>query len=321
MQASLMRSCEQFIENRKRVERVFLLSTPQQHCMCALLLCLDDCDADLAAIRRGLHTLRRRTPVFSTFRGVGITPIATKLSMRDRDDQWINYAKDNLRALKKAGFAPTDYLCLAAMLMIKRHDKAEAVAARAREIYASMRHAHRILTASEDVCFAVLGAMYEDEPYAAAAAETAFETLKGSFGAVNPVLTAANELALLSVDPKQAALDTAWLYARIRALGVRTKTKSELGMLALIAALCGQDEQAAKDVAETEQYLARQRGFSAVKLGRAQRLMCAASLVAIDRLHAAKDDKAYAKRRDTLQCALIVDFTLSVVQGMAATGI
>ena len=321
MQASLGRRCEQFIENRRRAERVFVLSAPQMHCACALLLGLNDCDADLFALRKGLKTLRRRTPILSTFRGIGITPIATKLSMRDNPELWINYAKDNLRALKGVGFPATDYLCLAAFLMIKRHEQAEALAKRTREIYLGMRRAHRILTANEDVCFAVLLAMYEEQGSALEAAEPAFETLKERFGAINAVQMAANVLLLTGGDIEEGAREAVRLYDLLRAGGIRLKSKTELGVLAFLAGIEKGGEQTADAILETERYLRRQHGFSAMRIGRGQRLLFAACLVAIDALSKMQDDPAYARLRDTLQCTMLVTTVLSVVQGMAATGI
>ena len=44
MRTGIVRRTEQFIENRRRIERAFRISSPQTHCLCALLLGLDDRD-------------------------------------------------------------------------------------------------------------------------------------------------------------------------------------------------------------------------------------------------------------------------------------
>ena len=74
MDADMIRRCEQLSENRKRVERVYRLSPPQMHCLCALLLCLDDHDADLIGLRRGNKLLHKNTGLFSAFRGMAMAP-------------------------------------------------------------------------------------------------------------------------------------------------------------------------------------------------------------------------------------------------------
>ena len=159
MQGSIVRRTEQFIENRRRIEKIFRISAPQTHCLCALLLGLDDRDADLSSIRRGRKILRRNTGIFSAFRGLGMAPAAIKIGEYEDGERRLNFAKDNLRKLKAAGFAATDYLCPAAFLMAKSHERADAVAHSAYAQYLEMRHAHRILTGGEDVMFAVLFAM------------------------------------------------------------------------------------------------------------------------------------------------------------------
>lgn len=321
MQKELNRICEQFVENRKRIERAFPLSARQMHCMCALLLGLDDCDADLSAIRKGKRLLRRHTPPLSTFRGFGMTPIATKLAVRDNGKEWLEIAKANLRILKKAGFPPTDYLCLAAMLMIRRHEDAEEIAQKTREIYQNMRHAHRVLTANEDVCFAVLYAMHTNPEESLQITEIAFEKLQDAFGTINPVQMASQVIGLLGGDAGEEAIKTAWLYRRLREGGVKTKTHTELCMLAFLAACGAADEQTVQNILEVIQYLKHKKGYSAFVLGRHQRLLFASCLTAISVLNSGKDLPDYRCRRDALQCAMILTVLLSVVQSIAATGV
>ena len=105
MQSVTVRRTEQFIENRKRIERAFKMSTPQVHCLCALLLGLDDRDADLASIRRGKKILKKNTGMFSAFRGLGMAPAAIKIGEYEDGEQRLNFAKDSLRKLRDAGFA------------------------------------------------------------------------------------------------------------------------------------------------------------------------------------------------------------------------
>ena len=320
MDKELIRICEQFVENRKRVERVFPMSSGQIHCMCALLLSLDDCDADLAALRKAKRFLRTHTAPISTFRGFGMSAIATKLSVREEGEEWFGVAKENLAVLKKAGFPATDYLCLAAMLMIKCHDRAEEVAKAAMEVYRDMSHAHRVLTANEDVCFAVLYAMYTDTSLSLKNTEIAFGSLENTFGAINPVQMSSQVIGLLGTDPMETAGKTAWLYRKLREEVIRAKTHTELPVLAFLVSSEKADETASGNIVEIMQYLRRQKGYSVLTLGRYQRLLFASCIEAVYELNKEREAENYRQKRDTLQCVMLLTVLLSVVQSIAATG-
>ncbi len=321
MQSGAMRRTEQFIENRKRIERAFRMSTPQVHCLCALLLGLDDRDADLESIRRGKKILKRNTGIFSSFRGLGMAPAAIKIGEHEDGEQRLNFAKDNLKKLKAAGFAPTDYLCPAAFLMAKAHDCADEVANCAHEQYLEMRHAHRILTGGEDVMFAVLFAMYDPgRDVLFPRADTAMDLLSGRFGRSNAAQMASFAIALSDQPADELALRTERLYDAVREAGVKNREMLDLPVLAFLSALDRNETETAALIADIAAYLREQKGFSAARLGRSQRLVYATALAAIDSLSNAPLSPAeFAKKRDLLQTLLMSGVLLFVVSSMAAT--
>lgn len=320
MQSVTVRRTEQFIENRKRIERTFRMSTPQVHCLCALLLGLDDRDADLASIRRGKKILKKNTGVFSAFRGLGMAPAAIKLGERSDGERRLNFAKDNQRKLKAAGFAPTDYLCPAAFLMAKCHDRADAVASAAHGHYLEMRHAHRILTGGEDVMFAVLFAMYDaDKTVLFPRADAAMELLSVRFGRTNAAQMASFAIAISEQEPDALALKTERLYDAVREAGEKNREMLDLPLLAFLASLDVDETETAKTITEISAFLREQKGFSPMRIGRSQRLFYATSLAAIDALHAATLSPAEAaKKRDLLQTIMMSGILLFVVASMAA---
>ena len=320
MQSVTVRRTEQFIENRKRVERTFRMSTPQIHCLCALLLGLDDRDADLASIRRGKKILKKNTGVFSAFRGIGMAAAAIKLGERSDGERRLNFAKDNQRKLKAAGFAPTDYLAPAAFLMAKSHDRADAVAERAHEHYLEMQHAHRILTGGEDVMFAVLFAMYDaDKDVVFPRADAAMDLLSGRFGRSNAAQAASFAIALSDQPADTLALKTERLYDLVREAGEKNREMLDLPLLAFLASLDVPEEETAKTIRELSLYLKEEKGFSMMRVGRSQRLFYATSIAAIDAMHAAPlDPNALAKKRDLLQTIMVTGILLFVVASMAA---
>lgn len=320
MQGSIARRTEQFIENRKRIERAFRMSTPQTHCLCALLLGLDDRDADLNSIRRGKKILKKNTGVFSAFRGLGMAPAAIKLGEGENGEQKLNFAKDNVRRLREAGFAPTDYLCPAGFLMAKQHARADTVARHARMHYLDMRHAHRLLTGGEDVMFAVLFAMYDAErDVIYPRADAATDLLSERFGRTNAVQMASFAIALNDRPADTLALETERLYDAVRSEGVKNRGIWDVPLLAYLAGLGADVRETAERIADLDAYLKEQKGFSAVRVGRSQRLFYAAALTAIDRLFSTPlSEQEYAKQRDLLQTLLLSGILLFIVTAMTA---
>lgn len=320
MQGSIIRRSEQFIENRKRIERAFRMSTPQTHCLCALLLGLDDQDADLKTIRRGKRVLRKNTGFFSAFRGLGMAPAAIKLGEREDGELRINFAKDNLRRLKAAGFAATDYLCPAAFLMAKQHARAELVSTNAYVHYQEMRHAHRMLTGGEDVMFAVLFAMYDLEPNELTErAGTAMDLLSARFHRNNSTQMASFAIAAAEGDAKLLSEKTERLYDAVRAAGVKNREMRDLPLLAFLAALDVPEPETAQVIVSVDAYLKSQKGFTAARVGRGQRLFYATALTAIDTLFRTPlPEQSRAKMRDLLQTLLLSGILLFIVVSMSA---
>ena len=323
MQGSIVRRTEQFIENRKRIEKIFRMSTPQVHCLCALLLGLDDRDADLQSIRRGKRILRRNTGMFSAFRGLGMAPAAIKIGEYEDGERRLNFAKDNLRRLKAAGFAATDYLCPAAFLMAKQHERSDVVAQRAYEQYLEMRHAHRILTGGEDVMFAVLFAMYDaDKHLIAERTDAAMDCLSGRFGRTNAAQSASFAIAFSDQPVDVLAQKTERLYDAVRAAGEKNREMLDLPLLAYLASLDVPEQETAERIAQLSRYLREKKGFSAMRIGRSQRLFYATALAAIDALHAAPlEAEDAAKKRDLLQTMLLTCILLFIVASMAAANL
>ena len=321
MQSAALRRTEQFIENRRRIEHAFRMSTPQVHCLCALLLGIDDRDADLASIRRGKKILKKNTGIFSAFRGLGMAPAAIKIGEHADGAQRLNYAKDNRRKLKQAGFAPTDYLCPAAFLMAKSHDRAETVAKDAYAHYLEMRHAQRILTGGEDVMYAVLFAMYgADRETLFTRADTATDLLSGRFGRNNMSQMASFAIAFSDQPADELALKTERLYDAVRDAGEKNREMLDLPLLAFLAGLDVPEKETAALIAELSAYLREQKGFSPMRIGRSQRLVYATALAAIDALsNAPLPEGEYAKKRDLLQTLLMSGILLFVVVSMAAS--
>jgi hypothetical protein len=250
-----------------------------------------------------------------------MAPAAIKIGEHADGEQRLNYAKDNFRKLRNAGFAPTDYLCPAAFLMAKAHDRADTIAANAYEHYTEMRHAHRILTGGEDVMFAVLFAMYDaikDEIFPRA--DVAMDLLSGRFGRTNVAQMASFAIAISDQPADLLALRTERLYDAVRTAGEKNREMLDLPILAFLAALDVPEKETAALIVELSAFLREQKGYSPIRIGRSQRLVYATALAAIDALLCAPLELAeFAKKRDLLQTLMMSGILLFVVVSMAAS--
>ena len=74
-------------------------------------------------------------------------------------------------------------------------------------------------------------------------------------------------------------------------------------------------------IAALSAFLKEQKGFSAMKIGRSQRLFYATALAAIDTLLSAPKTEAFAKERDLLQTIMTSGILLFIVTSMAAAAV
>lgn len=321
MQDSLLRRTEQFLENRRRVERAFRFGSPLSYCLSALLLGLNDCDADLDALVNAKRTLKRETGVFSPFRGLGKVPICTKLAVSDDPVLRLTHMKEAQAALKHSGFLPTDYICLAAALMAKRQGEFDSIAKEAHRHYKGMRHIHRILTSDEDASFAVLMAMYPGSRDLIEKAEDAFSLLKSHYGSTNSTQMTSHILALADADTDKLVLSTIWLNNTLKESGVKEHERADLPLLASLACMDCASHETVQAILDVEGYLSGHKCFSTMKLGRGQRLRMATALVAIDASFRCQEMPRYAAIRDGLQSAIIVTIVMSIILNASASSV
>ena len=91
--------------------------------------------------------------------------------------------------------------------------------------------------------------------------------------------------------------------------------------MAFLAGLDVPEKETGELIAELSSYLKEQKGFSAMKIGRSQRLFYATALAAIDALLSAPKTEAFTKERDLLQTIMTSGILLFIVTSMAAAAV
>ena len=156
----------------------------------------------------------------------------------------------------------------------------------------------------------------------AARTDAAMERLSGRFGRTNAAQMASFAIALSDQPAEALAEKTERLYDAVRAAGEKNREMLDLPLLAFLASLDVPETETAERIAALSAYLKEKKGFSAVRIGRSQRLFYATSLAAIDALHtAALEPNDAAKKRDLLQTLLLTCILLFIVASMAAANL
>lgn len=279
MKEQTLRNCELLIENRDAVKSVFPWDSGLLHLACAGIFTGKGKKADGAVLVNCKNLLKKRCGLFSNFRGVARSPIASMLAAGEDDPE--RTLENGLLAyrLLKRDFLASAYLPLAAMILAQtaQPSRYEAIALRTRTIYGRLKKEHPLLTSGEDSAFCALMAlsqktddgMIED-------AEQCYRALKPNFFSSNAVQSLSHVLALCDGLPAAKCEKTMELFEKLKAAGHKYGTDYELPTLGVLAMSGGALDEIVQEIAEIDDWLSRQKGFGLLGgVPRKQRLMYA----------------------------------------------
>lgn len=141
------------VDNTESIKKEFAWRNPLIHRLAALLYAVEDRTADAGAIRDSYDLIKKSSGPFSAFRGNSAITIASLLSLSSERERLIADALAVYDLLKSLKFRASDYLVIAAYQIASRTtpDQHQAVAARTRAFYDSMKAHHRFLTGQDDL--------------------------------------------------------------------------------------------------------------------------------------------------------------------------
>lgn len=284
MRDSLSILCEKFIENRDTMKSAFRWENDYIYPVCAAVFIDKRKTVSVEQMKRCGDMLKSQTGIFSNFRGNGKLAVITMLAASDDPEDKL---EKSLRVydILKQHFWSSEYLPMASMIIADMVDPEhyEEVAARAKHIYNLMKQAHRFLTSSEDSVFAVLLALsgLSDEQIVVET-ERCYELLKPEFFSGNAVQSLSHVLALGDGSAESKCSKTMELFNRLRARRYNYGTGDELATLGVLALLPVDLSVIVEDLIEVDTFLAGQKGYGLLGIGRKQRLMHAGLIVTSD---------------------------------------
>jgi hypothetical protein len=279
---SLKQRCELFVVNREIMKNNFKWDNSMLYPLCASLYAANGLEVDAIKIKKCKEIIKKKTGMFSYFRGTTFLALATMLSLEENPEDKFEKIFDVYNLLKKK-FHTTTFLTVAAFVVVKMVEPCEydRVITKAKDIYIKMKKEHPILTSSEDCGFAVMFAVSDLSVHRAInEIEKCYSLLSGKFFSSNAVQALSHTLALAEDSAEVKCNKTMDIYNLLKEKKCKYGTGMELATLGVIALATDNVEQVVNDIVEVNEYLQSNKGFGALGTGKSLRIMYAGILVA-----------------------------------------
>lgn len=284
MRSTLSTLCNNFIENRDAIKSDYIWESSYMYPVAAAIFTGAHQQADAGRLKEAEYVLKDNTGIFSNFRGTLKLPMIALLGVSANPEEKMQNALEVYRLLKEL-FWNSTYLPVASMVIagLVAPQKYSAVAARTRHIYELMKQEHPFLTSAEDSVFAALLALSDlTDEQIVQQTESCYQLLREEFFSGNAIQSLSHVLAIGQGSPEAKCRRLLNLYYALKENGMRYGREYELPTLGVLSMLPVGIDALTMDVAQVDEYLADQRGYGLFGVGRKQRLMHAAMLVACD---------------------------------------
>lgn len=281
MRESLSALCGSFIENRDRIRHTFGWESTYIYPVCAAIFTDKRRPADTERMEYCRKLLKAQTGLFSNFRGTAKLAMISMLAVSEYPEDKLEKSLRVYGMLKKHFFS-SQYLPVVSMIIADLADpgRYDGLAARTRHIYDLMKQEHPFLTSGEDSVFAALLALSDQaNEQIIQETENCYGLLKPEFFSGNAVQSLSHVLALGDGAAADKCRKTTELYKGLKVKGYKYGTSYELATLGVLALLPADLSVVMTDIMEVDDFLAGQKGYGILGLGRKQRLMHAGMLV------------------------------------------
>lgn len=324
MKESLRSRCQLFVENRDIMKSNFRWDNSLMHPLCASIYTGKNLKVDAKKIKYCKEIIKDKVGLFSNFRGHSGIAFSTMLSLEE-DPEYKFSKTQKVYSLLKNEFFGSEYLALSAfsiVQMVEEYDY-QRVVNKTKEIYSLMKSEHPFLTSSEDSTFAALFALSEMLAHdAVREIEKCYRLLKGRFGSFNACQSLSHTLALGEEDTDSKCRRTIDIFDKLRENNCRYGKNYELPVLGVLALANTDVDQMVQEVIQVDSYLKTCKGFGAFGIGRNQRIMYAAMMVAGEYTGDAKIQSMQTAALNSVSALIIaqeVAITSAIIASSAAS--
>ncbi|OOB79569.1 MAG: hypothetical protein BEN19_07415 [Epulopiscium sp. Nuni2H_MBin003] len=272
--------CELFIRNRDVIKNKYKLEMEYIQAICALIFTEKRQLIDVDKLEECKNLLKERTKykfgLSINFRGsiqnVMVSILATDENPAQKIDDTIEFYNE-----LKQYFSGSEYLALGAMITTQYTTDYAKTGERAKKIYDNMKENHSMLTSKEDYIFALLLALSEKSNHQLdKEIEMNYQVCKDKFGKTNATQALSHVLALEDSNANEVVK----LYEELKEKGYKYGKEYELPTLGMLTKL-GERDIIIDELIEVDEFLATQKGYGMIGIGKRHRLMHAATLVTI----------------------------------------
>lgn len=282
MKGTLNARCTLFIQNRDVIKSEFAWENSYFYPICASVFVNAGKNAEAETLEYCFDLIREKTGIFSEFRNYAKLSMISMMSIENNPKDMLERSLQVYAQLKQH-FWSSAYLPIASMLIAKSVDaiKYDSIAERTRHIYELVRAEHPFLTGEEDSVLCALLAVSElSDEEIVEETERCYDILKPEFFSANAVQALSHVLALSPGKSEEKCGRVLALYNELRKLGYKYGTDYELATLGFAGEVNTDIKALADDIIEVDEYLSAQKGYGFFGLGKRQRLMHAAMIVA-----------------------------------------
>ena len=272
-----------FAENVQTMKRGFVWQHTGTKRLAALLYSLQGKAVDCDAIRESHAIIKKKTGVFSMFRGNMSIFIAAMLSLDNGCRQRLSDVTDVYDMLKAAKFHASDYLAVAAYLIVADTDRAnyQNTVDRARQFYAGMKKNNWFHTGQDDYIFAaMLGLSDIDVAAGTRRVNELYQRLKPEFRmAGGGSVQALSQMLTLGGKTDEALEHLLMLRSSLRSHKIKLDRAYTLPALGALSLLPVRGDVLVNDVYEAQKYLRAQKGFGRFSISTQELLLFSSAII------------------------------------------
>lgn len=282
MRSKVVNKCELLAENRNIISKIFAWDSEYMAVAAAAIMASEGVLADVNKLKQCSQILKDNTGWFSALRGNSKVPLIAKMAISPDPKAYIKKVMEIYDYMVKTKLKGGEYRVMAAIVLADNVDSIyiDRYIARTDEIYKRMAKAHSILTSGEDIPFAsMLAISDQDVNHMIDDMEKSYSLLKKNFFSKNPVQSLTHVLTLSSDSPEVKCDKVIRLFDELKNSRHQFGTGFELCILGT-AALTDMSVDSLVDlISEADDVLASKRGFGGLTFGKAERRLIATQMV------------------------------------------
>ena len=279
MTESLRELCELQIENERILRKSSFLELDDVIKVGALFYTAKKITADTEKIRACREILKRKTGIFSNFRGFLMFAIQVKMSVEPDPEAYLDAVLAVYNKLKEGRILPGEILAMAAMTL---YDHAgdrdvDSVIATVRDVYARIKQKHRFLTDENDLSFIALMVLSgKDVDRTLEEVEELYTALKERFRMPSDTAQSAAMVLSMSEMPAEQKVESfIGFYEALKKAKHATSKAKAMSVYAAFTDLDAPGELFIEEIGEVDDWLKHQKGYGILSSSDVRRVMAA----------------------------------------------